>query len=65
MKNLSKNVNLVKINLDSNKIAAIDYNDIKHLVNLKSLWLNENFLTDINQILVSLQKLEELYIAKN
>ena len=59
------NNKLIKLNLDENKIHFIDFEQLSHLNSLKHLWLNENQLSDITNLLTSLPNLEELYVAKN
>lgn len=65
LKNLNKNVLLQKLNVDCNKIHTIDYDHLSCLTNLKSLWINDNQLTDFVPILQSLPQLEDLYLANN
>jgi protein phosphatase 1 regulatory subunit 7 len=59
------NTKLTKLNLDENKIHFIDFEQLSQLYSLRNLWLNENSISDVSNILVSLPRLEELYIAKN
>jgi Leucine-rich repeat (LRR) protein len=59
------NTKLIKLNLDENKIHFIDFEQLSQLYSLRNLWLNENSISDVSNILVSLPRLEELYIAKN